>query len=220
MGEIETKIIEVQLAPALPAILGDATQLRQVIHNLLQNAQDAIAEKIPELGCFDKFNYHELIIRFIDKMSDSLDVPMKSGLAQGCPHSGPLFSGSVEHFATKPTLEQHPQVGKCGISDDTVFYGPVELVFPAIDTFVHLMGDRLGLAIQSAKSVAFCPNGNETIRKHCEARGFKMEDGIVVGGSYIGKTPWVDARRGGPRHDGSECATKDSCASTRGYTLR
>lgn len=45
MGEIETKIIEVQLAPHLPAILGDATQLRQVMHNLIKNAQDAIAEK-------------------------------------------------------------------------------------------------------------------------------------------------------------------------------
>jgi nitrogen fixation/metabolism regulation signal transduction histidine kinase len=44
MGDIETKIIEVQLAPALPAILGDATQLRQVMHNLIKNAQDAIAE--------------------------------------------------------------------------------------------------------------------------------------------------------------------------------
>ena len=44
MGEIETKIIEVHLAPALPAILGDATQLRQVMHNLIKNAQDAIAE--------------------------------------------------------------------------------------------------------------------------------------------------------------------------------
>ncbi len=44
MGEIETKIIEVQLTPNLPAILGDATQLRQVMHNLIKNAQDAIAE--------------------------------------------------------------------------------------------------------------------------------------------------------------------------------
>ncbi len=33
--------VRMELAPALPPILGDAQQLRQVIHNLLQNAQDA-----------------------------------------------------------------------------------------------------------------------------------------------------------------------------------
>jgi nitrogen fixation/metabolism regulation signal transduction histidine kinase len=33
------------LAPALPAIVGDTTQLRQVIHNLVQNALDAVAEQ-------------------------------------------------------------------------------------------------------------------------------------------------------------------------------
>src|SRR5690606_8782420 len=33
------------LAEGLPHIMGDQTQLRQVIHNLLQNAQDAVAEK-------------------------------------------------------------------------------------------------------------------------------------------------------------------------------
>ena len=37
--------VQAQLANGLPSILGDATQLRQVIHNLLQNAFDAVAER-------------------------------------------------------------------------------------------------------------------------------------------------------------------------------
>lgn len=36
--------IALELSPALPRIVGDAAQLRQVIHNLLQNAQDAMGE--------------------------------------------------------------------------------------------------------------------------------------------------------------------------------
>jgi nitrogen fixation/metabolism regulation signal transduction histidine kinase len=35
--------ITVRLEPALPLVRGDPTQLRQVIHNLLQNAEDALA---------------------------------------------------------------------------------------------------------------------------------------------------------------------------------
>jgi len=37
--------LHAQLAPGLPLILGDSTQLRQVIHNLVQNALDAVAER-------------------------------------------------------------------------------------------------------------------------------------------------------------------------------
>jgi nitrogen fixation/metabolism regulation signal transduction histidine kinase len=36
--------IALELAPDLPAVYGDAAQLRQVVHNLMQNAQDALAE--------------------------------------------------------------------------------------------------------------------------------------------------------------------------------
>jgi nitrogen fixation/metabolism regulation signal transduction histidine kinase len=40
-------IIHLALAPDLPLVMGDAGQLRQVIHNLLQNAQDAMADLPP-----------------------------------------------------------------------------------------------------------------------------------------------------------------------------
>ena len=36
--------LQVELAPDLPRIVGDPAQLRQVIHNLLQNAEDALVE--------------------------------------------------------------------------------------------------------------------------------------------------------------------------------
>ena len=51
----ERDMIHASLAPALPKIMGDATQLRQVIHNLLQNAQDAVMDRSddPTPPCID-----------------------------------------------------------------------------------------------------------------------------------------------------------------------
>lgn len=43
-GEDSLETIHTRLADNLPHIMGDETQLRQVIHNLLQNAQDAVSE--------------------------------------------------------------------------------------------------------------------------------------------------------------------------------
>jgi len=41
----ETGRVKAELAEDLPPIVGDGTQLRQVIHNLVQNALDAVAEQ-------------------------------------------------------------------------------------------------------------------------------------------------------------------------------
>ena len=41
----ESGRLSAELTPELPTILGDTTQLRQVIHNLVQNALDAVAER-------------------------------------------------------------------------------------------------------------------------------------------------------------------------------
>jgi nitrogen fixation/metabolism regulation signal transduction histidine kinase len=45
IGGDDADIVRVKLSHDLPTVLGDATQLRQVIHNLLQNAQDSVLEK-------------------------------------------------------------------------------------------------------------------------------------------------------------------------------
>jgi nitrogen fixation/metabolism regulation signal transduction histidine kinase len=45
LSEDGSDVIHPSLAPGLPRVMGDATQLRQVIHNLLQNAQDALADR-------------------------------------------------------------------------------------------------------------------------------------------------------------------------------
>ena len=38
-------VIHARLAPEMSKVMGDATQMRQVIHNLLQNAQDAVTDE-------------------------------------------------------------------------------------------------------------------------------------------------------------------------------
>ena len=54
LGLYEGSKISVKIDPSCPKIMGDPTQLRQVIHNVLQNAQDA---------CMDKGDAQEIEVR-------------------------------------------------------------------------------------------------------------------------------------------------------------
>ncbi len=42
---LDNHLLQPHLEPGLPRIMGDATQLRQVIHNLVQNSLDAVADR-------------------------------------------------------------------------------------------------------------------------------------------------------------------------------
>jgi nitrogen fixation/metabolism regulation signal transduction histidine kinase len=58
--------IQMELDPACPKILGDPQQLRQVIHNLLQNAQDATeASALREVTIRTQFNAASKRVRLI-----------------------------------------------------------------------------------------------------------------------------------------------------------
>ncbi|KAF1044887.1 MAG: Signal transduction histidine-protein kinase AtoS [Herbaspirillum frisingense] len=46
-------VIQPRLGPGMPMVMGDATQMRQVIHNLLQNAQDAVGDEGQEAPRID-----------------------------------------------------------------------------------------------------------------------------------------------------------------------
>lgn len=103
MGEIETKIIEVQLAPALPAILGDATQLRQVMHNLIKNAQDAIVEA-NSLGHSPK----------IQLLTEAIHYPeangaMKTAVRLSITDNGPGFDARLISRAFEPYVTSKPK---------------------------------------------------------------------------------------------------------------
>jgi len=80
--------LDVSLAASLPAILGDATQLRQVIHNLLANARDAVAGE-GEGG----------LIRVTTQLIENPDARM---LRFTVADSGPGFAPAVLARATEP----------------------------------------------------------------------------------------------------------------------
>lgn len=108
-GEL-SRAIRAHLQPNLPRILGDATQMRQVVHNLLQNAQDAVAEirqegRSPEIAITtEAFDY-----------SDA-DGRHRTAVRLSVTDNGPGFDGKLISRAFEPYVTSKPKGTGLGLA--------------------------------------------------------------------------------------------------------
>ncbi len=102
-GTSDSRHIHANLDPQLPQILGDATQLRQVVHNLLQNALDATAEVSSDSH-----------VSRIDVATESIPYTDADGSTRTAARliitdNGPGFSAAVLPRAFEPYVTSKPR---------------------------------------------------------------------------------------------------------------
>jgi len=80
----EAGLVVAERAPGLPRIVGDATQLRQVVHNLVQNALDAVADQddgrvrvVTEAARDDDGSVRAVLLKVIDNGPGFADKVLK-----------------------------------------------------------------------------------------------------------------------------------------------
>jgi nitrogen fixation/metabolism regulation signal transduction histidine kinase len=93
--------IHFHLAPDLPHIMGDATQLRQVIHNLLQNAQDAVADNDQPAARIDVTTE---VVPY-----QGTDGTTRSAVRLSIVDNGPGFSQKILARAFEPYVTSKPR---------------------------------------------------------------------------------------------------------------
>lgn len=105
VGE-DSDIIRPKLAADLPKILGDATQLRQVVHNLLQNAQDAT---------IDTGGKHESAYKpQVDLVTEAIHYPdadgaMRTAVRLSVTDNGSGFDSKLMVRAFEPYVTSKPR---------------------------------------------------------------------------------------------------------------
>ncbi|WDZ96293.1 ATP-binding protein [Herbaspirillum sp. WKF16] len=103
--------IQPRLAPGMTKILGDATQMRQVIHNLLQNAQDAVGDESQQGGVAPR----------IDVLTEQIEIAGGGGARQPAVRlsiidNGPGFSAKVLARAFEPYVTSKPRGTGLGLA--------------------------------------------------------------------------------------------------------
>ena len=106
----ERDIIYAHLADGLPHIMGDATQLRQVIHNLLQNAQDAVTDRTNK----DTAARIDIITEEIHYRSS--DGAVSNAVQLTITDNGPGFSPKILAHAFEPYITSKPRGTGLGLA--------------------------------------------------------------------------------------------------------
>jgi nitrogen fixation/metabolism regulation signal transduction histidine kinase len=106
----ERDMIHVQFTSELPLVMGDATQLRQVVHNLLQNAQDAILER----------SDHSMPPR-IDVITQAIHYPDSDGsqrtaIQLSVVDNGPGFAPKIMASVFEPYVTSKPRGTGLGLA--------------------------------------------------------------------------------------------------------
>ena len=109
-GDDDRSIIHASLSPALPQVMGDATQLRQVIHNLLQNAQDAVADCATLPGDKPRIDVTTEAVHYDDP--DGHRTAVRLTVAD----NGPGFSPKILSRAFEPYVTSKPRGTGLGLA--------------------------------------------------------------------------------------------------------
>jgi nitrogen fixation/metabolism regulation signal transduction histidine kinase len=110
IGGDERDIIHAILAKNLPQVMGDATQLRQVVHNLLQNAQDAVVERK------DPTTPGRIDVATETVHYQSSEGEIRSAVRLSITDNGPGFSPKILARAFEPYVTSKPRGTGLGLA--------------------------------------------------------------------------------------------------------
>ena len=106
----ERDVIHAALATELPRVMGDATQLRQVIHNLLQNAQDAVFDRAEDAPAA-RIDVVTEQIRYKSSGGDE-----RTAVRISIVDNGPGFSPKIMARAFEPYVTSKPRGTGLGLA--------------------------------------------------------------------------------------------------------
>ena len=116
IGGDDRDIIDAVLADDLPLVMGDATQLRQVIHNLLQNAQDAALERGAAAGNGESGTPPRIDVVTEQINYRSSDNQVRAAVRLSISDNGPGFAPKILARAFEPYVTSKPRGTGLGLA--------------------------------------------------------------------------------------------------------